>query len=265
LLQHHPATGYEVAKFSNIPRPNIYPVLQKLESRGAALRIAGGEAARYIPVPPAELLKRLGDQFQTTLNKLEPALQAVAAPISADYICTAQGYSNLLAQARSLIRTAQAGLLIALWPDEARALGDELAQAEGRELPVTTLCLAACPQECSGCRGRIYRNKVIETPGARWLLLVRDDQEVLVGEIPANHNATLVRTQQALLVKLTGWFIRHAAALGVLLADAGDYLEDHLAPETRALLADVTPHGPQDWLAYMRQLLNSKGGTTDGN
>jgi sugar-specific transcriptional regulator TrmB len=69
LLQHNPVTGYELAKVSNIPRPNIYPVLQKLEGRGAAIRIAGDETLRYIPVPPEELLKRIDDQLQATLNR----------------------------------------------------------------------------------------------------------------------------------------------------------------------------------------------------
>ena len=32
LLQQNPVTGYELAKVSGIPRPNIYPILQKLEA-----------------------------------------------------------------------------------------------------------------------------------------------------------------------------------------------------------------------------------------
>jgi sugar-specific transcriptional regulator TrmB len=263
LLQHNPVTGYELAKVSNIPRPNIYPVLQKLEGRGAAIRIAGDETLRYIPVPPEELLKRIDDQLQATLNRAGPALQLLVQHAEADYIWNTQGYSNLLAQARTLIRGANAGLLIALWPDEARALADELAQAEARNLNVTTLCLAACAQECGGCRGRIFRNKVVEIPAARWLLLVSDGEKVLAGEIPANQEVSVVRTRQALLVKMTSWFIQHAIALGVLLLNGGDDLENHLTPDTRAALEDVDPHGPDGWLAHMRKLLRSTGDTAD--
>ncbi len=36
LLQHDPVSGYELAKVSGILRPNIYPVLQKLEARGVS-------------------------------------------------------------------------------------------------------------------------------------------------------------------------------------------------------------------------------------
>ncbi len=263
LLQHNPATGYELAKISGIPRPNIYPVLQKLEARGAAVRIASDDITRYLPVPPEEFLKRIDRQFQATLGQVGPLLQTLMQPAEANYIWNTEGYPNLLAQARTLIRNTATELLIALWPEEARALADDLAQAEARDLEITTLCLAACPQECGGCRGQIFRNKVVETPDARWLLLVPDSKEALVGEIPATQQVAVVRTRQRLLVRMTRWFIQHAITLGVLLLDADDFLENHLTPETRSMLADKNPHGPGGWLAAMRQLLRSSGGTAD--
>ncbi len=268
LLQHSPVTGYELAKDSGIPRPNIYPVLQKLEARGAATRIATDDTVRYVPVPPEEFLKRIDDHFQSTLDATAPVLKTLAQPREADYILNIQGYSNLLAHARSLIHNAKAGLLIALWPDEARALTDDLAQAETRDCKITTLCLAACPQECGGCRGQIFYNKVVDTVDTRWLLLVPDSEEVLVGEIPANHVQTnhevsVVRTRQRLLVEMTSWFIQHAIALGVLLLEAGEFLESKLAPETRALLTEMDARGKSGWLAYVHQLLSPAGDSPD--
>ena len=210
-------------------------------------------------MPPAEFLQRIEDQFQATRREAAAALQQLAQPSAADYIWNTQGYANLLAQARGLIAGAAEGLLIALWPDEARALAPDLAAAEQRGQPITTLCLAGCAEECGGCRGRILRNKVVDTPGARWLLLVSGGEEMLAGEIPTDQEVAVVRTRQPLLVNLTGWFIRQAMTLGVLLADAGDVLEDHLPPTTHAVLAEVDPHGSAGWLAYMRRLIRSEG------
>jgi sugar-specific transcriptional regulator TrmB len=263
LLQQNPATGYEVAKVSGIPRPNIYPVLQKLEARGAAVRIAGDDTTRYLPIPPQEFLKRIGSHFQETLTQVGPMLQAASQPVQASYIWNTEGYSNLLAQARTLIHSTESELLIALWPEEARGLMDDLAQVETRDCKVTTLCMAACPQECGGCRGQIFRNKVVETPDARWLLVVPDSSEALVGEIPANRQVSVVRTRQSLLVRMTRWFIQHAITLGVLLTDADKFLDSHLTPATRSVLSDKNAYGPGSWLANMRQLLRSSGGTTD--
>jgi sugar-specific transcriptional regulator TrmB len=263
LLQHNPVTGYELAKVSGIPRPNIYPVLQKLEARGAAVRIAGDDTTRYLPVPPEEFLKRIDHHVQETLNQVAPLLQSLAQPAEANHIWNTHGYENLLAQARGLISNADHELLIALWPEEARALTGDLAQVEARDRKVTTLCLAACAQECGGCRGQIFRNKIVETPNERWLLVVPDSSEVLVGEIPAGQQAAVVRTRQPLLVKMTSWFIQHAITLGVLLRGAGDQLDEQLTPAMRAVLSDKNPYSPGGWLASMRQLLRSSGGTTD--
>jgi hypothetical protein len=81
---------------------------------------------------------------------------------------------------------------------------------------------------------------------------VSDGEKVLAGEIPANQEVSVVR-----------WFIQHAIALGVLLLNGGDDLENHLTPDTRAALEDVDPHGPDGWLAHMRKLLRSTGDTAD--
>jgi hypothetical protein len=173
-----------------------------------------------------------------------------------------QGYANLLAQARTLIDGAGAQLLLALWPDEAFSLADELGQAEMRGVEITTLCLAACPQECGGCRGRVYRYKVIEMQNARWLMLVPDGAEVLISEIPAGGETSVVRTRQRLLIAMTTWFIWHSIALAALLLDAGEDLEARLDERTRATLTVVGPYGSGGWLAYMRRLLGSAQGST---
>ena len=260
LLQHSPVSGYELAKVSGIPRPNIYPVLQKLEERGTVGRLESGSTTLYIPVAPDEFLAWLGQDFQATLATAQQALHELVSAPERAYVWNVQGYDNLLAQARTQIDDASAELLVALWPEEARALADKLEHAEERGVAITTLCVAACPQECGGCRGRIYRYKVVETPNARWLTLVFDAREVLVGEI-AGDETSIVRTRQALLVTMSAWYIRHSIALAVLLMAAGEELDAILDEKTQAILASVGPQGSGGWWAYMRQLLDSAGGS----
>ena len=50
LLQRNPLNGYELAKVSGLPRANVYAVLQKLEERGAVVRLDMPSGARYAPV-----------------------------------------------------------------------------------------------------------------------------------------------------------------------------------------------------------------------
>jgi HTH-type transcriptional regulator, sugar sensing transcriptional regulator len=259
LLQHNPVTGYELAKVSGIPRANIYLVLQKLEERGAVVRLESDDSSRYLPVEPEHLLDAIAHRFGHTVDTAKQTLQALSRPAEDGYVWHMQGYDNLLSHARTVIKGATDELLVALWPDEARALAADFTEAETREVEITTLCLAACSQECGGCRGRIFRNNVIDTQDSRWLMLVPDEETVLVGEIPANGEASTVRSRQRLLVKMTAWFIRHSIALAALLQDMGEQIEAHLTPQTRDVLAAVGPEGTHGWLAYMRELLSFKG------
>ncbi|MFN3928708.1 MAG: TrmB family transcriptional regulator, partial [Thermoflexus sp.] len=142
LLQASPLTGYELAKRSGIPRPNIYEVLQRLEERGAVLRVETPEGARYAPVPPREMLRRLERHFEETLAAVQKALEALAPPPQPEPVWNLSGYPTLLDHARALLEGATRTIWIALWPPEAQALATSLARAESRGVRITTLCLA---------------------------------------------------------------------------------------------------------------------------
>jgi predicted transcriptional regulator len=261
LLQHNPVSGYELAKISGIPRPNIYAVLQKLEERGTVGRIERDNSTLYVPVPPEEFLARIGQHFQATLASAQQALRELAKLPESAHVWNVEGYANLSAQARTLIAGANAQLLLALWPDEALILANELVEADTRGVEITTLCLAACPHECGGCRGQVYRYRVVETLDARWLMVVPDGKEVLIGEIIAGGDTSVVRTRQGLLIAMTSWFIWHSIALSVLLSHVGEDLEVKLDTQTRAILSAIGPQGSSGWLAHMRRLLGSVQGS----
>lgn len=256
LLQRSPVNGYELAKQSGIPRANIYSVLGKLEERSAVLRVESADGVRYAPVPPQELVRRLGSRFQETLQVTQRSLSEIAAPIEHDHVWSTQGYSVLLEHAATLVDAARHYLLVAIWPQEARRLAEALSRAEARGVELTTLCLAACSTECGGCRGHVYRYRVAPEYRNRWLILVPDSTEMLAGEITSDEAALSVRTRQRLLVDLAGWYIRHSIALTAVLADLGPRLGDALSPETHAILATVGPPGAEvGWLEHMRHLL----------
>src|ERR1051325_3325949 len=80
LLQRNPLNGYELAKVSGLPRANIYAVLQKLEERGAAVRLDVPNGTRYAPIAPNELTKRVATRFQDTLSAVQQALEDLATP-----------------------------------------------------------------------------------------------------------------------------------------------------------------------------------------
>ncbi len=256
LISRQPLNGYELAKVSGVPRANIYAVLQKLEERGAVARLETSSGARYASVPPEELMKRLSDRFAAALQATQQSLERISGPAEHEYVWNARGYSVLLEEARAIVEATQTSLLVALWRQEAQALAGSLARAEARGVDVTTLCLEACPQQCEGCRGRVYRYRVALDRQARWLVLVANAAEVLAAEIAADKETLAVRTRQKLLVDLAAWYIRHNIAVAAILSDLGGRLKRLLSPKTRAVLAAIGPDQQQTgWLEHMRQLL----------
>jgi DNA-binding MarR family transcriptional regulator len=258
LLQRSPLNGYELAKISGIPRPNIYSVLQKLEERGAVVRMDSPEGTRYAPVASEELIQRLRSHFQASLEAARHGLEAVKTAPEQEHVWNARGYPALLEHARSFVEAASRDLLVAIWPAEAAALSTSLEEAQARGVKITTLCLAGCPGECGSCRGQIHRYPIAPEQEARWLLLVPDEAEVLAGEIGPGSEAVAVRTRQRLLVNLAGWYIRQSIALSVLLLDLGDRLNGLIDPHTRSLLESLAPTSAQGgWLKEMRRLLEN--------
>ncbi len=275
LLQRSPLNGYELAKASGLPRANVYSVLDKLEERGAVVRLDTTSGTRYSAVPPSELVSRIGSRFSENLDAARRMLEGMAAPPEYEYVWNARGYESLLDHARTIIDSAQGRLLVATWTQEAHSLTSNLAAAEERGVEVTTLCLRACAAECGGCRGAIFRYRLAPEYGSRWLVLVQDETEALAGEIGPGDDAFTVRTRQRLLVELSAWYIRHSIALAGVVSDLGAQLPDLLSAQTLASLASLGPGGyhkdedgedmgtndpgaEANWLEYMQRAINRR-------
>jgi sugar-specific transcriptional regulator TrmB len=252
LLQRSPLNGYELAKASGVPRPNIYAVLQKLEERNIVVRLDAPTGVRYAPVPPDELTRRLGQRFHHILEAATHSLEAVASPAERDYIWNIQGYAAVVEHAQALIDNAQNEALLAVWQPESQALGETTARAAGRNVAINTLCLQVCPQDCDDCRGKIYRYRVATNRESRWLIVTRDGREMLVGDITPEC-ATAMRTRQTHLIEMAGWYIRHSVGLAAVLGDLNGNEQYFLKPETQELLRGLGP-GEAGWLDYMLQL-----------
>ena len=260
LVRRGPQTGYELARHSRIPRPNVYGVLQRLEDRGAVLRVETARGLRYAPVTPAQLTRRLGARFAEALESAARVLESAARGRTAEgeeWVWNARGRRAALEHAGDAVDAARRALLVALWPEEARALADRMEAAESRGVEITTLCFAACPQECGGCRGRVFRHRMAPENGSRWLLVLPDGESVVAAEVGTGESGLAVGTGQRLWVELAGWYVRHSIALAAVLGDLGGGLKGLLSEETQAILGTLAP-GPSTrcWLDHVLGLLS---------
>jgi sugar-specific transcriptional regulator TrmB len=194
----------------------------------------------------------LGSRFNHILEAANQSLDAIAAPAERDYVWNVQGYDAVIEHAQSLVCTANRELLIAVWQPESQALSEAMAAAADRGVAVSILCLQECPQDCADCRGSIYRYRVATNRRSRWIIVVRDSEEVLLGDIQSE-DVSAVRSKQAHLIEMAAWYIRHSIALAALLGDLDGNVQHLLKAETRALLHALGP-GEAGWLDYMLEL-----------
>jgi len=77
LLRLGPATGYQVAKESGVPRSMVYEILNKLIARGVVVTQSLAEMVRYAPVPPDHLLDRMRRELEDNLSALTHDLKGL--------------------------------------------------------------------------------------------------------------------------------------------------------------------------------------------
>ncbi len=254
LLQKGPANGYELAKRSGIPRPNIYPVIQRLVERGVLLPVGTAEGACFAPVPHQELLERLQRQYTGAVEAAEHALNALDTALEPDYLANIRGYDPLMEAARRIIQATRGELLVVVWPEEALALAGVFLEAEERGIHVITLCLRGCTHTCASCRGEVFRYPLAADTQARWLVLVADGQTLLAGETREADTLGVV-THQGMMVSLTSGYIQNTIALAGLITDLGDRLDGLIDPHTqRGLNALQDQH---HWLDELRHRIHS--------
>ena len=237
LVKQHPLNGYELAKASGVPRASIYGVLERLSARRVVLRLDEDGTVRYAPVPPADVMRRLAGGFQAVAEEAGRELEALAVATKHEPVWNVHGYPALLDQARAALESANESLLIAVWPSEAAALREDVASAAERGIGITTLCMAACANECGGCKGDVYRYRAGTHEFPRRLIVVPDGRNVVAGEIGADGDAQSVRTSQPLLVDICTSSVRSSIAIAAIMDDLGTRLESTLALETRDVLA----------------------------
>src|SRR5512142_854273 len=102
LLLRSPLNGYELAKASGVPRADVYSVLQRLEERGAVLRLESEPGVRYAPVPPDEVIGRLERSYRKAAEEALQALNEVTISPDHGQVWNVESRGALLEHAKGL-------------------------------------------------------------------------------------------------------------------------------------------------------------------
>jgi sugar-specific transcriptional regulator TrmB len=211
LQRVSPATGYQLAKESGVPRSTIYEVLGKLIARGAVVTQSFGDMVRYAPVPPDLLLDRMRHEFEDTLDELAGGFKRVtASPVAPGQTWNIAGHDNILAQAREMIERAQTEVAVAVGDDDQLDdLATWLQQAKARKLAVTIV--SPVPYEAEGLTVSVHlQGERLRRALGHGLTLVVDGREALIGEVDRSESAAWTTNSYAVAWAL--WCLKQEMA-----------------------------------------------------
>ena len=106
LAVGHPATAYEIAKVTGLPRANVYGALRNLEAKGAIQPVTE-RPVRYVPVDPGQFFRRLQRNTAGLCDHVVQAIKRGAAPEENAYVWLYRGADEVLVKLLELIEGAR--------------------------------------------------------------------------------------------------------------------------------------------------------------
>lgn len=217
LLQHSPVTGYEVSKRSGVPRSMIYEVLGKLLDKGAIYTVPS-EPVKYVPLPAEELIRRLRQSFDHSFDFLEKKLKALENKQEADVIWHVNSDAHVIAEMKGMIEKAQDEIWISIWNPQISAIKDLIEKRIQEGVQVISMLFSE-PDSRMGVtfHHNDMNHEITEKRmHGRLTIVVRDKEEVLIGQFSPQSSAWAIKTRDPALVLVALEYMRHDIAFGEL-------------------------------------------------
>ena len=180
LLQHYPATGYEVSQHSGVPRSAIYEILRKLEL-GGVIYSEGKKPVHYFPLPPDQLAIQLTSQFDHNIHDLKDKLSELNTSSSDQQTWNIKGYHSMIDHARRIIDDAEESIFISIWDREFSEFKIQLGHAENRGLDICIFSFTTLNDSF----GNVYSYNIDEEElrkiWHRQIVLIVDKKNILLG------------------------------------------------------------------------------------
>lgn len=215
LLQQGNLTGYEVSKYSGVPRSKVYNVLEIMVKKNLII-VNKGEPKFYHAVSAEEFLYHLKKDVDLDMNLLNDRLTKIKQKDEESLLWRIEGYANVLDKVEHLIINARDSLFIQIWRENlTEDLLKVLRDAESR-LNRYVLILFSNDQNYNIDLNRYYihgfeQDKLIDF-GSKWINIISDEKEVVFGTISESNNLSDVTwTRNKAMISLAKEYVKHDA------------------------------------------------------
>jgi sugar-specific transcriptional regulator TrmB len=249
LVGKEPMTGYALSNATGIPQPKVYETLRRLERKGVAVPLPG-DPARFVALPPAQLLSQLEGDFRRRLSDAEVGLaRATAADGETELTVmrVARSWNVIEKSAVDLLGEARRHVYVSINLDDPARVIEAVERLDSRGIPSEILHFGEAPLNVS--HGRLLRHET--TDGilyrhhqARHLAIVADGSKVLWSLAADGRAWESVSADDALLAAAIKGYIRHDIYVQQIARDFGDVLAERYGPGLEDLVVPQRPESP---------------------
>ena len=249
LEASEPTTGYALSNLTGVPQPKVYETLRRLARKGVAVML-NGEPARFVALPPSQLLAQLDAGFRRRLADAELALLRMQPTAGAHYrvLDTLDTWTAVEGEAVRLLDEAVRHAYVSVNYEHAHATTDAIARADARGVRIDLLTFSAEAMDL--VHGRAVRHESTEGViyrhhQARHLAVVADSTKVLWALAPDGGAWDAVTADDALLAAAIKGYVRHDLYVQQIVAEFGPELSTRYGPALEQLVMP-SPEGASE-------------------
>lgn len=219
LLQESPMNGYQLSKLTGLPRSRVYETLQRLTSKGYAVRFPT-DPVQYAPLSVGELQLRLKEQFSDNLSTLEAELEHIATSGRSESLWNLYGHESIMQRVRGMIARAETAIYLVAWAQTLQWLKADLEAAVARGVRLVIISCGGAETMPGIHYCHAFENEIVQEETDA-INLVVDGREVLVGETLPADNCYAFWSHNTNLVRVTEEYIRHEVYLHKIIERLG--------------------------------------------
>ena len=215
LLKYGKSTGYEISKYSGIPRSKIYNHLETMLSRGVIEINSTEKVNLYRAISPDELINLSRKSLNNTLNSFEELVKNIPLINDDEGIWEIEDYNSLILKFEEIISNAKNSLYIQIWSEE---LNEDLTNSINKKIEEIEKSVVIVYDKNKKYKTNLkkyfahgFEMERLEDMSNRWISVIADDEIFLYGGILSDKDVSGVYTRNKFLSFFAKEYVKHDA------------------------------------------------------